>query len=307
MCRWGVLVLVGGLVALLGVASGTEPAGVLVEAQGQVQIRRARTARWFAARVNMPLYSGDTVRVGHDSHAAIWFPDGTLRRLKAGARWTVQKQNKQRPCMWQELWVSLRHRFRPTPEKSLTAVAAARTWLKTNKAGLIALAPRNSRVLDSRPQFDWQPVPGAQGYRITIGFFDAAPATWETIVKSPPFRYPSDAPTLTPGKVYLWKVEAIGATGGDSAWFTVVPPAEARDICFTLQRLRQQGINPSAYAVMAASFLRSRQCYSDGIHLIWQILGRSPQDPAVQTALAELYDLVGLSGHPAPINPVPSL
>lgn len=287
---------IGGLMLLLvGIAFAGEPAGVLVEVKGQVQVRRAHTARWRPARVNTPLYAGDTVRVGHDSSAAIWFPDGTLRRLSAGARWTVRHAAERRSSMWHEVWASLLQRFRPASEKSLTVVAAARTASPKGGTGPVALSPRNSRVLSDHPEFDWQPVPGAQGYRVTVGFFDAAPTTWETVVARPPFRYPDDAPPLVPGKVYVWRVEAIGATGSDTAWFAIVPPAEARDIRFTLERLQRKVTDPVAYTVMAACFLETRHCYSDAIALLRRTAGRAPHDPALRNALARLYDLVGLS------------
>lgn len=299
MWRW--LVVTGCLVSLLGAGQGApkEPVGVLVEMKGMVQVRRHQARRWYPAQVNIPLYPGDAVRVGHDSSAVIWFPDGTVHRLKAGAYWTVRHPTTQRPSMWQELWASLQRRFRLVFDTPSTTVAAARTPDVSLK-GVTILFPRNSRTLNDRPIFEWQPVPGAQGYRITVGIFDREPATWEVIVDRPPFRYPDDAPALMPGRVYVWRVEAIGTTGSDSAWFVVVPPAEVRDIRFALQRLREQIPNPNAYAVMAANLLENRQCYSDAIRLIWQTLGKSPQNPTLQMTLAQLYGLVGLNGKSTP-------
>jgi len=302
MRRWSVAVI--GLVVLLGVSWGTpkEPVGVLVEIQGSVQVRRHHSRQWFPAQINLPLYPGDSLRVGHDGLAVLWLSDGTMRCLKAGSRWTVPHPTASHPSMWQELWASLRRRWRLIPTQVFTTVAAARNFKLTFK-GVTILFPRNSRILNERPLLDWHPVPGAQGYRITIGLFDRNPATWETVVERPPLRYPDDAPPLMPGKVYVWRVEAIGAIGSDSAWFTVVPSAEARDIRFTLQRLKERVSRPDAYAAIGANFLESRKCYSDAIRLIWQTVGRSPQNPAVQIALAQLYHLVGLSDESAPTNP----
>ncbi|MFA0750736.1 MAG: hypothetical protein SLRJCFUN_001139 [Candidatus Fervidibacter sp.] len=302
MRRWSVVM--GCLVGLLGVSwsLAKEPVGVLVEVKGSVQVRRHQSRQWLPAQINLPLYPGDTVRVGHESLAVLWFADGTMRRLKAGSRWTVPQPPAPRPSMWQELWASLRQRFRLTSEQTLNTVAAARTLTLPLK-GVTILFPRNSRILSDRPVLDWQPVPKAQGYRITIGLFDRNPPTWETVVERPPLRYPDDAPPLVPGKVYVWRVEAIGVAESDTAWFVVVPPAEARDLRFTLQRLRERVSHPDAYAAIAAEFLESRKCYSDAIRLIWQTVGRSPQNPAVQIALAQLYHLVGLSDEPAPLHP----
>lgn len=64
MRRWSVAVI--GLVVLLGVSWGTpkEPVGVLVEIQGSVQVRRHHSRQWFPAQINLPLYPGDSLRVG---------------------------------------------------------------------------------------------------------------------------------------------------------------------------------------------------------------------------------------------------
>ena len=124
--------------------------------QGSVQVRRHHSRQWFPAQINLPLYPGDSLRVGHDGLAVLWLSDGTMRCLKAGSRWTVPHPTASHPSMWQELWASLRRRWRLIPTQVFTTVAAARNFKLTFK-GVTILFPRNSRILNERPLLDWHP------------------------------------------------------------------------------------------------------------------------------------------------------
>lgn len=91
-------------------------------------------------------------------------------------------------------------------------------------------------VTGTQPTLTWQPVPGADGYRVVV--FDATPGLGDPIVAN---AYPTTtsyvvSPPLVPGKEYRWKVRADHGAGegpwSNSRYFTVgctstMPPGSA--------------------------------------------------------------------------------
>ncbi|MER3500536.1 MAG: hypothetical protein IMHGJWDQ_001638 [Candidatus Fervidibacter sp.] len=293
--------LIGFLIAqvLAGAAVGRaeNPVGVITEVKGQAQIRRAHRKAWQPVQVNMLVYPGDTLRTGNNARVVVWTPVGRAMAIGACKSVSFKPVGEGRPSLWREVWGSFVKRMRANfSEDSLTTVAAARSLpASLDNKRLTLLSPRNTRILEVRPIFVWSEVEGAKGYRITIGFFDEGRRVWETIVSHPPFRYPDEAPDLKPGKVYVWQVEAIEVVDAvESAWFVVVPPAEARDIRFTLQQLRQRTPDLLVYSLMAASFLEEKSCYADAIKVLKGALERFPQQPEPRFLLATLYETIGL-------------
>lgn len=283
---------------MTGVVRAENPVGIITEVKGHVQIKRAGERAWKTAKVNMPVYIGDVLRTGSDGRAVVWTPTGQVQTI--GPRKTVRMAPVKNPrkSLWREVWTSFVSWMKANfSEESLAQVAAARTPISSPvKNHLILLSPRNTKVLEERPVFTWAEVEGAQGYRVTIGFFDGSKRIWETVVNKNSLRYPIDAPELKPDKVYVWEVEAIGVpNASESAWFVVLHPAEARDIKFTLRQLRDKAPDFLAYSLVAASFLESRGCYLDAISLLEDALKKSPRQPEPKFLLATLYETVGLS------------
>lgn len=275
-----------------------EPVGVVTKFEGQVQVKRASSKGWTKVHLNMPLYPGDVVRTGDSGRVVIWLQVGRPRVIGAKKTETILSVGAQRDSLWREVWQAFTKRMRANlAEESLAAVAAARPILadlSQEKLPTI-LTPRNTKVLDGRVEFRWREVQGAQGYRVTIGLFEGQNRVYETTATRPPLRYPDDAPALKPGKSYIWQVEAIGVSKStDSAWFVIVPPPEARDIRFALQRLKEKSSDAITYALMAASFLESRGCYADAFQVLQPALKEAPERADLRLSLAHIYDAIGL-------------
>lgn len=276
----------------------TEPVGVITKVQGQVHVRRATAKAWRVAHLNMPLYPGDWVKTGKNGRLVIWLQVGHPQTIEANKTVKVTSERTPRNSLWREVWIAFTKRMHANlAEESLAAVAAARSVLTGDwpeRLPLI-LTPRNTRVANRKIAFRWQEVPGAQGYRVTVGFFDEPSRVWETTVAHPPLIYPNDAPPLQPGKVYVWRVETIGeGKGTDSAWFMPVPSAEARDIQFALKNLEARSPDVATYALIAAGFLDSHGCYADALQLLQSAIRAAPDREDLRLSLAHFYDVVGL-------------
>jgi hypothetical protein len=276
------------------------PVGVITEVKGQVQIKRAGKSAWLPARVNMPVYAGDVLRTGSNGKVVVWTPTGRAQTLGPKKTVSINPVKGTRDSLWREVWGSFVNRMKSNfSDENLATVAAARASISLPaKNQLALLSPRNTKVLEERPTFVWTDVENAKGYRVTVGFFDDDKRVWETVVSQNSLHYPSDAPELKPGRVYIWQVEAIGVPNAkESAWFVVLHPAEARDIKFALQQLRSKAPDFIAYSLAAASFLESRGCYSEAISILKTTLKRFPNQPEPKVLLANLYETVGLSEH----------
>ncbi len=288
-------------VLMVAVAAKAEnPVGVITEVKGQVQIKRAGKGSWQPARVNMPVYAGDVLRTGSNGRVVVWTPTGRAQSLGPKKTVSINPVKSPRDSLWREVWGSFVSRMKANfSEENLATVAAARAPISLPaKNRLVLLSPRNTKVLEERPTFVWTEVENAEGYRVTVGFFDDEKRVWETVVNRNSLRYPDDAPELKPDKIYIWQVEAIGVpNASESAWFAVLHPAEVRDIKFALQQLRSKTPDFVAYSLAAASFLELRGCYSEAISILKASLKQSPHQPEPRFLLASLYETVGLSEH----------
>ena len=74
------------------------------------------------------------------------------------------------------------------------------------------IAPYEGLAYNPKPFFAWAPQPGAASYHLTLreGAESSSPIVYETDVKTAQFAYPADAPALTPGKLYSWRVSTAG-------------------------------------------------------------------------------------------------
>ncbi|MFA0745945.1 MAG: hypothetical protein LASZOEIN_002759 [Candidatus Fervidibacter sp.] len=292
--------VIAQVLVVAAAAVAENPVGVITEVKGQVQIKRAGKSAWLPARVNMPVYAGDVLRTGSNGKVVVWTPTGRAQTLGPKKTVSINPVRGTRDSLWREVWGSFVNRMKSNfSDENLATVAAARASISLPaKNRLVLLSPRNTKVLEERPTFVWTEVENAKGYRVTVGFFDDDKRVWETVVSQNSLHYPSDAPELKPGRVYIWQVEAIGVPNAkESAWFVILHPAEARDIKFALQQLRSKAPDFIAYSLAAASFLESRGCYSEAISILKTALKRFPNQPEPKVLLANLYETIGLSEH----------
>jgi len=92
------------------------------------------------------------------------------------------------------------------------------------------VAPYEGVAYDARPFFLWETEPNSRTYHFTLfdGDVDkdaAAKIVFQTDVTVSELLYPKDAPKLTPGKLYSWRVSTPSGDGkqdGPAAKFTIL-------------------------------------------------------------------------------------
>lgn len=96
--------------------------------------------------------------------------------------------------------------FRPVgPEDPLPPSLAPRR-------GALALISPAGKVLDARPRFRWEAVPGVVRWKVTL-LTDEGDAVWEAEASGTELAFPEGKPALSPATRYLWEVAGEGPLG----------------------------------------------------------------------------------------------
>ncbi|MBN1285441.1 MAG: hypothetical protein JXB47_08585 [Anaerolineae bacterium] len=162
-------------------------------------------------------------------------------------------------------------------EQGDAAVAAWQRALPEDVFSPFLITPRNTLLLSPQPIIQWNPVIGADGYRVIVR---GPGVNWSADIDDPyaaQLLYPADAPALEPGERYT--VEVIEITGGqegassadeDAAIsFEVMAPEDAGAVEATVEQIEagapevdvdlatayyylQMGLNADALAVLLA-------------------------------------------------------
>lgn len=233
------------LVVLMTVAAfahfSADPAAVVVQVNGSVQIQRAGQAA-TPATVGASLMAGDKVVIGNGAKAVLLYKTGKM--VPTSATVTIEDAQRDKPGGL----------FNQTVN-TLTQVATTNARTQPNRQGMIRpiqgeptpIAPRNLiKVADLHPTFSWFEVDGATGYMVQIRRlepfsskperFDAGAATSWT--------YPADATPLIPGGTYEWTVASSGGRPATVQRFRVVTAEDFSRIAGTLNELAAAGIDP---------------------------------------------------------------
>jgi CHAT domain-containing protein len=74
------------------------------------------------------------------------------------------------------------------------------------------IAPFEGLAYGTHPFFSWAPAPGAGSYHFILraGAESAAPIVYESEVNASELTYPDNAPDLTPGDLYSWRISTAG-------------------------------------------------------------------------------------------------
>lgn len=90
--------------------------------------------------------------------------------------------------------------------------------LESDSAAYVTLTAPRGELLDPPREFSWLPYPGAVRYRVKISDEDALwPMFLKTTDRPPVVLDPREASSLTPGRIHVWEVEALGKDGAPIA------------------------------------------------------------------------------------------
>lgn len=289
--RRSYLALLACAAALIAAVGFAEPAAVVIQMAGKVELQRA--GKTVPIAVGTPLEAGDRVVVPGGSKAVLMYRTGKIETATApvtiAARESEQVGNLYRQTM-----------------QTIAQVATTDAARQPNRQGMIRpvpgeptpIAPRNGiRVLDVRPTFSWFAVPGAGSYMIQLRRTDVAgsrPVRFQAGMDTV-WSYPTTAPPLIPGATYHWTV-AAGAAGrpAQENTFRVVDGETLARVQGMLDDLTAAGVDPSADGLfVTALWYRDTGLYYEAHRALTGLAAAGGTGRTVYLLHGEVLDRIG--------------
>jgi hypothetical protein len=149
------------------------------------------------------------------------------------------------------------------------------------------IAPYEGLAYKSRPFFAWAPQPGAASYHLTLrdGAESSSPIVYETDVKTAQFAYPVDAPALTSGKLYSWRVSTAGVMEkrqGAVATFFVLDGEDAAQVKAALEKARLTAPKSASERLTQARIFEDFGVWYDALRIASELVSENPNDAAAR-------------------------
>lgn len=263
--RLGLLVLLT-LLLPLGALAQDAPVAVLMARQGDVTVMRGSDA--VAGAFGMHLGLGDEIRTGSQSSADILFSTGQALQLGANGSLVVQGATDA-PSAAGPMVVAQTDQLMMVGGASGTSVIGG-VRSANDSAEIIAVSPRRAARSLARPVFRW--AGGSGELELTVEH--AGKVYWKGKVKDTnQLEYPADAPALSGGETYSWRVRsddplALGAAESQTAFFTTLNGTQEAELEATLTKVRSVKLADATRAVMAAGVLYDHGLVDEAIQEI---------------------------------------
>lgn len=296
----GFMLLIACLVAACGAAStpvpeasATAPAesggpsvlpNLLVEAEGDVWLRRVGWTEFLPAGFGIAVQPGDLIRIPEGSAVSVFCGDETL--WDAGPK-TLPNDGLEHtaPCQTGR------------PPRPWSDVAALRG--EQDDQIPYVVRPRNTAVISNRPQLQWHPLPGVDSYTVTLISDDGRDRP-PVEVSGDQVEWPADWPPMEARATYVVVVEGDGALSDQGneqhagLGFWLLSDADAEVVSTLESRLRAQPISPTATALLVAELYRGHELHAEAAELL-EGLATSSGSASVWLALGQTYLVTGLA------------
>lgn len=238
-------------------------ANLLVEASGEVFIKREGWVEYVPASFGVTVQRGDIIRPGEGQTVTILCADLELLTLAylSGI-----------PCLVRE------------PSLLYRGTDIQTTRGETTQIPYI-LHPRRTTILDTRPLLSWHDT-GASSY--TVAIYQSGQSVWQQSgVQGTKLRYPDDAPALQPGAVYLLSVVDEDSGHGSieeptkGLGFQVLAEEERAIVSMQRERILTLPLEDSAHDFVLAVYYAGQGLRGDALTLLNKI-DLTLDAPAVQ-------------------------
>jgi hypothetical protein len=239
--KYGMLVILVGMTAAFA-RFAAEPAAVVVQVNGAVQIQRAGQTAATPATVGASLMAGDKVVVGSGAKAVLLYKTGKM--VPASATVTIADAQRDKAGGLFQQTVT-----------TLAQVATTNARTQPNRQGMIRpvageatpISPRNMvKVADLHPTFSWQKIEDATSYIVQIRRVEPFPGKPErfTTTGITSWTYPAEATPLVPGGLYEWTVASAAGRPATMQRFRIVSAEDLSRVALTFKELTAAGIDP---------------------------------------------------------------
>jgi hypothetical protein len=285
------LLLLALLVATAAAAHTAEPAAVLIQLSGRVEVERA--GRTSAAAVGTSLEPGDRLIVPAGGRAVLMYRTGRMETTTSSV--TIADRASEQ----------VGNVYRQTAQ-TIAQVATTDASRQPNRQGMIRpipgeavpIAPRNDIVvLDVRPTFSWFARPGAPSYIVQLRRTDVPGARPVRFDAGPDtvWRYPADEPALLPGAAYQWTVAAgLNARPAAEAGFRIAGSAEFERLAELFTELGTAGIDPAGDGLfVTALWYSAAGLVYEADHALRRLDAQGAGGRTFHLLRGEVYDRMG--------------
>jgi hypothetical protein len=164
----------------------------------------------------------------------------------------------------------------------------------SQKRGALALFAPAGKVLDARPAFRWEAVPGVASWRVSLFTADGEPL-WSEESARATLSFPTGRAELAPGKRYIWEASGDGPFGpeGSRRAFDVAT-VEERRVFDDAGREIDARVPARFRALLRAQFLLRHDCYAAARAAADEYVRENPDDAAGRATLAAVERALGM-------------
>ena len=231
------LATLAAVMATAPLAAQDSPAALVIQVQGDVQLRQNGAAT--AAAVGARLTPGDEIVPAAGGRAILLTRTGAQQVVTQAT--TVQEP---RGAGNPDLFDRAMARFAQAASTDARNLGGRQGMIRPIPGEPTLVAPRNGlTVTTDHPTFSWLGVEGRDAYTIQIRNVDGGrPQRFQ--VTGTTFTLPAGAEALAPGATYAWTVAADGGRATREVQFKVIGPYESEELATTLSEVSALGLDP---------------------------------------------------------------
>jgi Tetratricopeptide repeat len=284
------------LAATATVSQAQEQMAIITEIDGEVSISRASGGSAVTARWGIQLFAGDVVQTGSGAKASILFSNSNLLAMGANSQMEISgAQTSSRnvdPTLLADVSELTLHR---SGEGELAALGGLRSGASRDE--IRPLSPRNTLARATRPEFSWSTSAVFDSYTVSVLGDDGV--LWSGPTASTSLIYPENAPTLSPGNTYWWRVEGedmLDVTSSDLSTFSVLSEAQLEAVVEAetqIDALFADGENRASHDFLLGSFYAKEGLAGNALAAFERIAETHPESTLLYQILGKLYSETG--------------
>lgn len=255
--------------------------GWIIEAKGEVWLKREQWSDYRRITVGTKLYPGDLLQPAPQARVLVQCANGTtIWSVPAGVI-----SGATNGCPPQAVPV-----FRKTGD-----IAPLRSGI--NPLIPFIISPRRTLLLNPLPKLRWNAVPGASRYAVSL--IGDEEVIWETLVRETEVVY-SGEPPLEPGGVYLLSIKAdTGVSSQEEAspdlGFSLLEENEATVVRDAVEQLVKLDLADETKSLALAHLYMVHDLKAEAIATLEVLEKQGSQTAAVYRTLGDFYLEVGLN------------
>lgn len=277
------------------------PLAVLLSCQGDVTVVKS-SGETLDGDFGLALHAGDVVKTGAASIAEILLESDNVIQVEENSSMRVRGAKSDRATTGSA--GGTRRNFQSV-QKFLTLKSAegtssiARLRGDVKKPDLEAVYPRQTRIQDTRPRFEW--VSADPSAELLVKLYNDEGIQWEqTVTGTNELALPDDAPALTRGANYSWSVETADPLyfppQRATAFFEIATDDEIstlHELLLGIKETQSGKASPSSYHLLRASAFFETGLFDEAIRETKLAIEGDQQNPVLHSILAHLYAEVG--------------